>query len=66
VKASTVHAVLFLGLIACGLRSSRISAADVETKHIRVEPRATDGLFSNPDMGWQTFHRFADEAQSAN
>lgn len=28
---------------------------------VRVEPREIDELFANPGMGWQTFHRFADE-----
>jgi len=27
----------------------------------RVTPRETDDLLANPGMGWQTFHRFADE-----
>lgn len=26
-----------------------------------VTPKETDELFVNPGMGWQTFHRFADE-----
>ncbi|MCC6443621.1 MAG: DUF4832 domain-containing protein [Armatimonadetes bacterium] len=26
-----------------------------------VEPKETNELFANPGMGWQTFHRFADE-----
>jgi hypothetical protein len=26
-----------------------------------VEPREVDDVFANPGMGWQTFHRFADE-----
>ena len=26
-----------------------------------VEPRETDELLANPGMGWQTFHKFADE-----
>ena len=28
---------------------------------VRVEPRESDELFANPGMGWQTFHRFADD-----
>ena len=28
---------------------------------VRVEPRETDELLANPGMGWQTFHKFADD-----
>jgi hypothetical protein len=28
---------------------------------VTVTPRETDALLANPGMGWQTFHRFADE-----
>lgn len=28
---------------------------------LHLQPRAIDRLFANPGMGWQTFHRFADE-----
>ena len=31
------------------------------TNTVRVEPSEIDELFANPGMGWQTFHRFADE-----
>ncbi len=27
---------------------------------VRVEPQASEELLANPGMGWQTFHRFAD------
>jgi hypothetical protein len=27
---------------------------------VKVEPRESDELLANPGMGWQTFHRFAD------
>ena len=37
-------------------------AATIESSpQVRVEPRETDDLLANPGMGWQTFHRFADE-----
>ena len=26
-----------------------------------VEPKEIDDLLANPGMGWQTFHRFADQ-----
>jgi len=36
-------------------------AATVEGHTLKVIPKGTDELFANPGMGWQTFHRFADE-----
>jgi hypothetical protein len=27
---------------------------------VKVEPQVSDELLANPGMGWQTFHRFAD------
>ncbi len=30
-------------------------------KIVTVEPKETEELLANPGMGWQTFHRFADE-----
>jgi hypothetical protein len=35
--------------------------AATPAKAVRVEPRETDELLANPGMGWQTFHRFADQ-----
>lgn len=32
-----------------------------ERPRFHVEPRPIDDLLANPGMGWQTFHRFADE-----
>lgn len=29
---------------------------------VKVAPQASDELLANPGMGWQTFHRFADDA----
>jgi hypothetical protein len=34
------------------------------TLRITIQPAQTDELFGNPGMGWQTFHRFADEDQA--
>jgi len=36
-------------------------ASAVEEPMVEVIPEETDELFANPGMGWQTFHRFADE-----
>ena len=41
-------------------------AATGEPGQVRAEPAATDALFANPGMGWQTFHRFADEDPNLN
>ena len=30
-------------------------------ERVRVEPKEIDDLLANPSMGWETFHRFADE-----
>lgn len=40
---------------------SRLPATDSPSAVVRVKPPETDELFANPGMGWQTFHRFADE-----
>mgnify|MGYP000930089364 CR=1 FL=1 len=37
-----------------------IVSAHAASPMVRVEPRESDELFANPGMGWQTFHRFAD------
>ena len=36
-------------------------ATDVDEAGVKVMPKETDELLANPHMGWQTFHRFADE-----
>ena len=36
------------------------------SRRVRVERREIDDLFTNPGMGWQTFHRFADEAATGS
>jgi hypothetical protein len=48
--------VLMVGML-CG----RLSAAAAEASTVHARPQATDELLANPGMGWQTFHRFADE-----
>ncbi len=50
-----------LGLIAAILNCC-LSAA--EEAKVTVEPERIDDLFANPGMGWQTFHRFADEDEN--
>ena len=53
-----------LALLAILLALSSIPAAESGPTKIQVEPRETDELLANPGMGWQTFHRFADEDRS--
>lgn len=36
-------------------------SSEVAPPMAMVEPRPTDALFPSPGMGWQTFHRFADD-----
>ncbi len=42
---------------------NRVHAAD---SMVTVHPKETDALFANPEIGWQTFHRFADEDPNLN
>ena len=51
----------FVALIVSVLVLSSLPAAEAGPPLVRVEPRETEGLLANPGMGWQTFHRFADE-----
>jgi hypothetical protein len=37
---------------------------DMEVNKVKVIPQRTDELLANPGMGWQTFHRFADEDEN--
>jgi len=47
--------ILMLTALHCCL------TAAIEESKVRVTPKETDELLANPGMGWQTFHRFADE-----
>lgn len=38
-----------------------LQGAALSADTVQVRPRATDELLANPGMGWQTFHRFANE-----
>lgn len=51
----------FVPVVSTLLAPSVLLSADPAGQMVRVEPRATDELLANPGMGWQTFHRFADE-----
>jgi len=46
-------------LIAAAMFCCPVS--DAGAKKVKVIPQETDELLANPGMGWQTFHRFADE-----
>lgn len=46
---------LILAALCCG------TGAFGEGDMVTVTPQETDELLANPGMGWQTFHRFADE-----
>jgi hypothetical protein len=50
-----------LSLLLSPLVLSTLPGAEPDSHLVQVEPRETDELFANPGMGWQTFHRFADE-----
>ena len=47
--------------VAVGLLFAANATADPDSPRVRVEPSATDELLANPGMGWQTFHRCADD-----
>ena len=49
-------------LTVCSLLTG--GAAETASHRVKVEPRESDELLANPGMGWQTFHRFADEDQN--
>ena len=40
---------------------SCLTAANRADNQVEVLPQETDELLANPGMGWQTFHRFADD-----
>ncbi len=42
----------------------RNAVAGQGVRRVIVTPKETDELLANPGMGWQTFHRFADEDKS--
>lgn len=49
----------FLKAAAGALASAAASGGNAQEMVVR--PRESDALLANPGMGWQTFHRFADE-----
>ena len=46
---------------ANSLVSTKLPGQEIARGEVRVELSASDELFANPGMGWQTFGRFADE-----
>ncbi len=46
-------------LTACSCLTFRL--AEAASQPVKLELRESDELFANPGMGWQTFHRFADD-----
>jgi hypothetical protein len=46
--------------VVAALLSCRLAAAQGGV-NVKVTPKEIDDLLPNPGMGWQTFHRFADE-----
>ena len=50
-----------LGALALITAVGCVLGAEPGGPRVHVEPRETDELLANPGMGWQTFHRFADE-----
>lgn len=57
---------LFRDLISVAIISSLVApllllGGQAANDRVKVQPQATDELLANPGMGWQTFHRFADQ-----
>ncbi len=48
-----------IGLVFCIVMG--LAARADEPKKVTVTPKEIDALLANPGMGWQTFHRFADQ-----
>jgi hypothetical protein len=48
-------------LLAISLAAAGALALRAEGPKVKVTFEESDELFANPGMGWQTFHRFADE-----
>src|SRR5438105_12367050 len=48
-------------LASTPLAWTKLSAEEIAQAEVRVELPASEELFANPGMGWQTFGRFADE-----
>lgn len=55
---ATIAVLTILGVAPGALEAAGDDATAV------VEPEEIDDLFANPGMGWQTFHRFADEDEN--
>jgi len=54
------YLVLIISLLMAAALHCCLSPAAEQGK-VNVFPKETDELLANPGMGWQTFHRFADE-----
>lgn len=48
-------------IVLIGIALQCCAAGAVQEGIVNVTPKETDELLANPGMGWQTFHRFADE-----
>jgi hypothetical protein len=53
--------VVFLAAAFSCFSSGSNGFAGADERTVKVFPVESDELFANPGMGWQTFHRFADE-----
>lgn len=51
----------YTSMISIGLALAILNLCLTSEPVIKVTPSEIDDLFPNPGMGWQTFHRFADE-----
>ncbi len=63
-RLAAVSASLISLLLAFGHPVASPAAGPDSSQRVTVRPKETDELLANPGMGWQTFHRFADEDRS--
>lgn len=58
-RPSLKQSITLFAIGSLTLSSALAAGSDIGKK--KVEPRESDELLANPGMGWQTFHRFADD-----
>jgi len=62
---TAIPRVVRIGLLLVGMLTLcsllTVGAAEAGLHTVKIEPRESDELLANPGMGWQTFHRFADD-----
>ncbi len=63
-KSARFNGFTLAVMVTTLLQITPVGGAESAARHVRVEPREIDDVLGNPGMGWQTFHRFADEEKA--